>query len=85
MKKKEATKNTREFIRTLTDLFFRWLDEHEYENIDDYLKVIQKVEPRAYEMTEEPFGVKVKIEGKTTCFIVDIKDDNLIVGTIDCE
>lgn len=85
MKKKEATKNAREFIRTLTDLFFRWQDESEYEDLADYLKVIQEVEPRAYEMTEKPFGVKVKIEGKTTRFIVDIKDDKLIIGTIDCK
>ena len=32
-------------------------DEKDYEDINDYLKVIQKSIPEAYRMTKRPFGV----------------------------
>lgn len=80
---KKLQQNTREFTQTLIDLFFRWLDESEFEDIKDYLKVMQKVEPRAIEMTIEPFGVKVKIEDKIKHFFIDVKEDKLSIGIIE--
>lgn len=78
---KKATTKTGKFIQLLTDLFARWQDEWQYEDIDDYLKEIQKVEPRATEMTTEPFGVKVKVDDKLVHFIVGIIGNKIIVGT----
>ena len=80
MDKKTATKNTREFTQTLIELFFRWLDESEYEDIEDYLKVMQKVEPRAIEMTTHPFGVKVNTGEKIKHFFIEFKNDKLRIG-----
>jgi hypothetical protein len=83
MNKKTATNNTRKFTQTLIDLFFRWLDENEFEDIKDYLKVMQKVEPRAIEMTTEPFGVKVRIEDKIKHFFINVQEDKLSIGIIE--
>ncbi len=48
------------------DLFFnlwsRWQDEKEYEDIRDYLAVIQKYIPEAYKITKRPFGVYCKCD-----------------------
>jgi len=48
------------------DLFFnlwsRWQDEKEYEDIQDYLAVIQKYIPEAYKITKRPFGVHCKCD-----------------------
>ena len=80
MKEKEAKKRTKRFIELLVDLYIRWIDECEYENIDDYLKPIKEVEPRAFEMTSEPFGVKINVDGKIKHIVVAIQGDNLIIG-----
>ena len=39
------------------NLWGRWQDEKEYEDIQDYLAVIQKYVPEAYKITKRPFGV----------------------------
>lgn len=46
----------------LIDLYERWEDEYEYEDLDDYLAVIKHHIPDAYEITEEPFGIKIKCD-----------------------
>lgn len=81
MNKKEATKKTKEFLDMIAYLFGRWMDERDYEDINDYLQVIQKVEPRAYEMTDDPFGVKINVDGTPIHFFVEIKGNNIIIGT----
>ena len=77
---KQAQKRTKQFLETLMNLFIRWLDESEYEDINDYYKVIKKVEPRAIEMTTEPFGVKINDNGKIRHIVAEIQDDNIIIG-----
>lgn len=56
------------------DIFFnlweRWKDEHEYEDINEYLKHIQKSIPEAYAITKRPFGIKVKCEDGNAHFTV---------------
>ena len=48
------------------DLFFnlweRWQDESEYEDINEYLEVFQKTFPEAYAITKRPFGIKCKTD-----------------------
>ena len=46
----------------LCDLWERWQDEKEYEDIQDYLEVIQKHIPEAYKITKRPFGVHCKCD-----------------------
>ena len=52
---------------TLQNLYCRWLDEFEYENIDDYKEVIVKsllanngepLELKEVKATKRPFGIK---------------------------
>jgi hypothetical protein len=48
-------------IENLAD---RWLDESEYEDINDYAPVIQKVMPKGFvitAMTKRPFGFRFHI------------------------
>lgn len=59
---KEDNGKTAQFLILLVDLYDRWQDECEYEDLDDYLEVIQKYIPGAFEMTEEPFGFKIKCD-----------------------
>ncbi len=58
----------------LKSLFDRWQDEWMYEDLNDYLKAIQKIEPRAFAMIEHPFGVKIKIDDRRQ-IIIAIKED----------
>lgn len=48
------------------DLLFRlkerWMDESEYEDIAEYLKVIQQKLPQATAITKRPFGIKLKAD-----------------------
>ena len=44
----------------LFNLYGRWQDEKEYEDIADYLATIQKLIPQAYSITKRPFGIKCK-------------------------
>lgn len=44
----------------LFNLYIRWQNEHEYEDIADYLKVIKAQIPTAYGITKRPFGIKIK-------------------------
>lgn len=38
-------------------LWERWQDEKEYEDIQEYLKAIQKSIPEAFKITKRPFGI----------------------------
>lgn len=52
--------NTR--AELLCGLWERWQDEKDYEDINDYLAVIQKYIPSAYKMSKKPFGVLCKCD-----------------------
>ena len=43
-------------------LYERWQDESEYEDINDYLKAIQKHIPEAYKIHKRPFGFTAKCD-----------------------
>lgn len=45
-------------VELLYNLYERWQMEKDYEDIQDYLLVIQKTIPEAYAITQRPFGVK---------------------------
>ena len=46
----------------MCNLYYRWQDEKEYEDINDYLEIIRKHIPEAEKMTKRPFGVLVRIK-----------------------
>lgn len=65
MKFKEMWKLADEEAYTLLALRDRWQDERLYEDINDYLRVVQSKIPCAYEMMKRPFGFKAKCEDGT--------------------
>ena len=44
--------------RTLTGLYWRWLDEKDYEDIEEYGAVISSTLGFPVKMTKRPFGFK---------------------------
>lgn len=54
--------NKEEFIDRLCYLYQRWLDEWKYEDINDYLEYMQKLEPNSFAITKRPFGIKVRVD-----------------------
>lgn len=46
----------------LFNLWCRWQDEKEYEDIQDYLIVIQNHIPEAFKITKRPFGIHCKCD-----------------------
>ena len=59
---REDESKTTPFLIFLVDLYDRWQDECEYEDIEDYLDAIKRHVPAAIEITEEPFGFKTKCD-----------------------
>ena len=63
------------------NLYDRWLDESEYEGINDYGKAIADIMAKEFpsydiklvQTTKRPFGVKVMINGSTYSVWVKIK------------
>ena len=49
-------------VEFLCYLYERWQDEKAHEDINDYLKALQKTIPQAYKMTKRPFGVVCKCD-----------------------
>lgn len=41
----------------LFNLYERWQEEKEYEDINEYLKVIQRYIPQAFKITKRPFAI----------------------------
>lgn len=58
------------------NLYCRWLDEQEYEDIADYKAVIQARIPQMeiVKMHKQPFGFTAKAQGKTYRFAVTMKN-----------
>jgi len=50
----------RKLMKGLIGLYERWLDEKEYEDIDDYLDVVKQSRPNAFKMNKRPFGYDQK-------------------------
>ena len=72
MEKQEiwAAINTDKTSNFIFNLYERWQDEKEYEDIADYLTAIQKSIPQAYAITKRPFGIKCKgSDGNLHAFI----------------
>lgn len=67
----------------LFNLYERWQEEKEYEDINDYLVAIQKTIPEAYKISKRPFGVTCKCDdGDLHIFIKSDGIYNRIVGEI---
>jgi len=65
-----AAINTDKTSNFIFNLYERWQDEKEYEDIADYLTAIQKSIPQAYAITKRPFGIKCKgSDGNLHAFI----------------
>lgn len=63
----------------MENLYSRWLDEHEYEDINDYAEVIKKELPADMTMLsihKKPFGFKFEI-GNSAVYQISIKSDEL--------
>ena len=59
----------------LFNLWERWQDEKDYEDIQDYLLVIQKSIPEAFKITKRPFGIVCKCEdGNIHIFVKKVSD-----------
>lgn len=64
--------NDKEVNDVMLNLYFRWEDEGEYEDINDYGKIISSRvgkalpnrEVKFIKGTKRPFGAKMKIDGK---------------------
>lgn len=64
--KAEATKLRDDIAdNVLAELYFRWQEEHQFEDFNDYIKIVKKaVEKRKLEfvkMTKEPFGPVIRL------------------------
>lgn len=52
----------------LANLYERWVDEHEYEDIEEYGQALQRILPddvKLTRMTQRPFGFHFTRDGKT--------------------
>ncbi|MEF9983752.1 MAG: hypothetical protein RR806_07495 [Oscillospiraceae bacterium] len=54
--------NTTKTANLFCNLYERWQDEKDYEDIAEYLKVIQKSIPEAIKITKRPFSVMCKCD-----------------------
>lgn len=73
--------NNEKVGNALYNLYDRWLDESEYEDINDYGKAIADIMAKEFpsydiklvQTTKRPFGVKVKMNGSTYSVWIKIK------------
>jgi hypothetical protein len=74
----ETIYNNINLTESLCNLYARWQEEHEYEDIADYQAVIQpQVESMGAtfsKMTKRPFGFVCQAEGKTYQFKVTTRE-----------
>lgn len=70
-----------EFFTAVADtcvwLYERWLDEKDYEDINDYLPVVAKVADEfgvsIVKMTKRPFGFHFRVDGRTFAMTVNTR------------
>ena len=71
-KSKAAEKFYREAKEVLIDLYSRWQDEKQYENIKDYQNSLNPIAKQfgvvITKMTKRPFGCEFTVDGKTFRF-----------------
>ena len=71
------TKVNKENCGQIADLIFslyeRWQEEQEYEDINDYLKAIQKRIPEAFKIHKNPFGITAKCDDGN--IRIEVKDE----------
>lgn len=66
-------------LRTLAELYFRWRDESEYEDFNDYIKVLKTLIPKGSKFvkaTKRPFAVIFVYEGWTVTISINNKTIN---------
>lgn len=71
--KKVNEENYGRIAGLIFDLYERWQEEQEYEDINDYLKVIQKSIPQAVEIHKNPFGITAKCDDGN--IRIEVKDE----------
>lgn len=64
----------------LCNLWERWQDEKEYEDINDYLTVIQKHIPEAKIISKRPFGVNCICDDGNIKISVKLKGNYLTIN-----
>lgn len=57
----------------LCNLRERWSDEHEYEDINDYLDVIKNHIPEAFKIYKRPFGIDCQTDDGVLNVSVKVK------------
>lgn len=64
MKKLDIWKKANESsnVDLIVNLYCRWQDEKEYEDINDYLSAIARAIPEAYKIHKRPFGFTARAE-----------------------
>lgn len=58
-------------LRKLSNIYFRWQDEKEYEEWSDYVETIEKVfSPLVIKVSKRPFGFSTMLKSKKVVFKV---------------
>lgn len=75
IQKSKAAKDFYEKAQNLlSDLYSRWSDEKEYEDIKDYQKPLDPIATKCgviiTKMTKRPFGCQFTVDGKTFSFFI---------------
>ena len=69
-------------MKRLVYLYGRWCDEHEYEDINDYLTNFKQVVPDAIKAHKRPFGFSVQCDDGVMVFEVKAKGSNVVIGIV---
>jgi hypothetical protein len=76
-----VTKFFHESAQTLANLYVRWLDERQYEDLADYLLPFKAIaadcKVNVYKMQKSPFGVVIGFENSK--FLMYLKGDQVIL------
>jgi hypothetical protein len=73
-------KVNKENSKLLCNLWERWQDEKEYEDINDYLTAIQKHIPEAKTISKRPFGVMCLCDDGNIKISVKLKGNYLTIN-----
>ena len=88
----KAIVNNEKVSNTFFNLYDRWRDESEYEDINEYGKCLHKTIASEFpslnaeyvSSTKRPFGVKVKIDGVTLHFYTKLKGGYISLCAAKC-
>ena len=84
--------NNKSVGNTIFNLYDRWRDESDYEDINEYGKFITKVINEQFPQygvtlvssSKKPFGVKVNIDGRKFHIYTKIKGNYLVLSVKEC-